>query len=142
MSALYIGLALLLAIALGLCVLAFRSRRVDDDDQQRHRAAQRDFYQQRQRELQADADMGLIDDQQLSELRAELDKQLLEENSEFSGARRPPSILAVDRLAGAVGVGICRAVSRTGLSSGAGAARPAAKAVYQRAASAGRYRGL
>ena len=86
MSALYIGLALLLAIALGLCVLAFRSRRVDDDDQQRHRAAQRDFYQQRQRELQADADMGLIDGQQLSELRAELDKQLLEENSEFSGA--------------------------------------------------------
>ena len=109
MSALYSGLALLLAIALGLCVLAFRSRRVNDDDQLRHRAAQRDFYQQRQRELQADAEMGLLDPQQLSELKAELDKQLLEENAEFiaaSGRRQAWPLIASLALLVLVSVGV------------------------------------
>ena len=109
MSALYSGLALLMAIALGLCVLAFRSRRVNGDDQLRHRAAQRDFYQQRQRELQADAEMGLLDPQQLSELKAELDKQLLEENAEFiaaSGRRQAWPLIASLALLVLVSVGV------------------------------------
>ncbi len=84
MNAVELGLALLLVVAMGLCVLAFRSPRAVADDLLRHRAAQREFYRQRQTELQADFDMGLIDEQQQRELNAELDRQLLEENAELS----------------------------------------------------------
>ncbi|WP_372879418.1 c-type cytochrome biogenesis protein CcmI [Spongiibacter marinus] len=84
MSPLVLGVILLLALAMGLCLLAFRSRRVIGDDKAQHRQAQRDFYRQRQRELRNDREMGLISEEQMAELNAELDKQLLEENAEFS----------------------------------------------------------
>ncbi|WP_027873931.1 c-type cytochrome biogenesis protein CcmI [Spongiibacter marinus] len=84
MSPIVLGLILLLALAMGLCLLAFRSRRVIGDDKAQHRQAQRDFYRQRQRELLKDREMGLISEEQMAELNAELDKQLLEENAEFT----------------------------------------------------------
>jgi len=91
---------------MGLCLLAFRSRRVIGDDKAQHRQAQRDFYRQRQRELLNDREMGLISEEQMAELNAELDKQLLEENAEFSaraGISRGPvlwlSLLLLPALA-------------------------------------------
>ena len=106
MSPLVLGVILLLALAMGLCLLAFRSRRVIGDDKAQHRQAQRDFYRQRQRELLNDREMGLISEEQMAELNAELDKQLLEENAEFSaraGISRGPvlwlSLLLLPALA-------------------------------------------
>jgi cytochrome c-type biogenesis protein CcmH len=106
MSPLVLGLILLLALAMGLCLLAFRSRRVIGDDKAQHRQAQRDFYRQRQRELLKDREMGLISEGQMAELNAELDKQLLEENAEFTaraGISRGPvlwlSLLLLPALA-------------------------------------------
>ena len=72
MSPLVLGVILLLALAMGLCLLAFRSRRVIGDDKAQHRQAQRDFYRQRQRELLNDREMGLISEEQMAELNAEL----------------------------------------------------------------------
>lgn len=106
MSPLVLGLILLLALAMGLCLLAFRSRRVIGDDKAQHRQAQRDFYRQRQRELLKDREMGLISEEQMAELNTELDKQLLEENAEFTaraGISRGPvlwlSLLLLPALA-------------------------------------------
>ena len=106
MSPLVLGVILLLALAMGLCLLAFRSRRVIGDDKAQHRQAQRDFYRLRQRELLNDREMGLISEEQMAELNAELDKQLLEENAEFSaraGISRGPvlwlSLLLLPALA-------------------------------------------
>ncbi|MBM7423062.1 c-type cytochrome biogenesis protein CcmI [Spongiibacter marinus] len=106
MSPLVLGVILLLALAMGLCLLAFRSHRVIGDDKAQHRQAQRDFYRQRQRELLNDREMGLISEEQMAELNAELDKQLLEENAEFSvraGISRGPvlwlSLLLLPALA-------------------------------------------
>ncbi|MEE2653705.1 MAG: c-type cytochrome biogenesis protein CcmI, partial [Pseudomonadota bacterium] len=106
MSPLVLGVILLLALAMGLCLLAFRSRRVIGDDKAQHRQAQRDFYRQRQRELLNDREMGLISEEQMAELNAELDKQLLDENAEFSaraGISRGPvlwlSLLLLPALA-------------------------------------------
>ncbi len=89
MSALTLGLGMLLVLAMALCWLAFRSARAAGDDLVRHRTAQREFYRQRQSELQADLDMGLIDRAQFTELNAELDKQLLDENAEFHARAAP-----------------------------------------------------
>lgn len=93
MSPMIIAMVLLLVCAMGLCLLALRSPRAAGDDIAQHRHAQRNFYRQRQRELQDDLAMGLINAAQRDELSEELDKQLLEENAEFEAKqdrRRAP----------------------------------------------------
>lgn len=81
MIALYLGIALLLAIAVFFVLLAVRRHAPADADNQLHRSAQRGFYRQRQTELAADRDAGLIEDNQYQELVRELDRQLVVESA-------------------------------------------------------------
>ncbi|WP_269619076.1 c-type cytochrome biogenesis protein CcmI [Zhongshania sp. BJYM1] len=81
MISLYIGLAILLLLAGILILLALRNRGANQADHQMHRRAQRDFYHQRQRELQNDVESGLIDQEQYADLERELDRQLVSESA-------------------------------------------------------------
>jgi len=90
-SNLYLGIALLLTIALLFLYLPARRQSERPADSQLHRGAQRRFYQQRQTELNADRDAGLIDSKQYAELERELDRQLMAEsatNAEGKQGRR------------------------------------------------------
>jgi cytochrome c-type biogenesis protein CcmH len=84
MIALYAGLAGLLFVAVGMLLFLLRSNRATANDVKRHSDSQRDFYRQRQRELQTDFQAGLIDQNQLADLERELDRQLVSESDDSS----------------------------------------------------------
>jgi cytochrome c-type biogenesis protein CcmH len=78
---LYLGMAVLLVLAL-LIVLLAASSRPTGADASRHLLAQQGFFLQRQRELQAEYDNGQIDNTQLGELQRELKRQLVKETAQ------------------------------------------------------------
>jgi cytochrome c-type biogenesis protein CcmH len=84
MIALYAGLAGLLFVAVGMLLFLLRRNRATGTDVKKHSQSQRDFYRQRQRELQTDFQAGLIDQNQLADLERELDRQLVSESDDSS----------------------------------------------------------
>jgi cytochrome c-type biogenesis protein CcmH len=81
MMTLYLGIAILLGLAMVFVLLGARSVAGTSADGDLHRRAQRRFYQQRRSELTADRDAGLIDENQYQELERELDRQLVTESA-------------------------------------------------------------
>lgn len=78
---LYLGVGILLLVAL-IIVLAAARKRPQAVNAQRHLAAQQSFFRQRQQELKADFNTGLIDASQLEELEQELKRQLVNETDQ------------------------------------------------------------
>tara|TARA_R110001599_G_scaffold65662_6_gene185206 strand:+ start:16734 stop:17942 length:1209 start_codon:yes stop_codon:yes gene_type:complete len=93
MMTLYLGIAILLGLAVVFVLLGARSGARTSADGELHRRAQRRFYLQRRSELTADRDAGLIDENQYQELERELDRQLVTE----SAAKAPNAALGRHR---------------------------------------------
>ncbi|GAA4083927.1 c-type cytochrome biogenesis protein CcmI [Zhongshania borealis] len=81
MMTLYLGIAILLGLAVVFVLLGARSSASTSADGELHRRAQRRFYLQRRSELTADRDAGLIDETQYQDLERELDRQLVSESA-------------------------------------------------------------
>ncbi len=102
MTGLYLGIFVLLGLALLFVLLGARAGLHAEADGQLHRRAQRQFYVQRKTELSADRDAGLIDEAQCQELERELDRQLVSESETdvaTKGIRRQRSLIVIIALA-------------------------------------------
>ncbi len=95
---LYVGISILLGLAVLFILLGARVGVRVEADGQLHRRAQRQFYLQRKTELIADRDAGLIDVAQCQELERELDRQLVSESETDAPAkniRRQRSLVVI-----------------------------------------------
>ena len=90
MTELFIAIAVLCLLA-ALTVLLSRARRSDAAGAPSYRQAQRSFYLQRVRELEAERDNGSLDESQFAALERELDRQLIGETVELAAPRRDGS---------------------------------------------------
>ncbi|GAB3380044.1 c-type cytochrome biogenesis protein CcmI [Spongiibacter taiwanensis] len=78
---LYLGLAVLIFLALLIVLLAFSRSRLASEGS-RHLHAQQGFFRQRRKELAADLASGLIDQTQFDDLERELKRQLVSETEQ------------------------------------------------------------